>query len=323
MKLDTISLSTSIKNLQDFDKSRFTYSEIHKPNGLIVNNYALVRDGFGLERLNINMTYETVSLIVNSKILNENYSQGFVTNTLDQLLSELNNRGAKLNPDCLANCKLKRIDVTDDIPISKAPSVYFNALNHIIAPKFFKTVYDSGIVFKEKIANQFLHNTFYSKEFPTVQDRKFFRANPIAEQNFRDSIRMETKLSSASTIRKYLGNRNLTEILEERSINSLVLDKIIGKQFNFPSFICLDDLSSTEEKNLIYAQYLSTTYNGDRKKIADHIQRKLGKRTKASYQLQQLDKHLAILQNNKESFILDDINELRLHLESDATIIKT
>lgn len=314
MKVDTFSMSTSTANIQDFNKSIFTHSVIKKPNDLIISNYTLATKLMGIEKININETFENINITLNSKLLGKNYYKGFCIDTLEETLSKLNATGLKLDPYYLTDSIIKRVDITDDILISKRTGEYINSLNHLIAPKFFKTCYDTGIVFKEKLKSQKLYTTFYSKDYHSNQDKKFFKIYPKQLDYFQDRLRMETKLMTGSTVKKHLKTNNLLHILAQDSINLKVLDRLIGKQFEFPLKFETNNYSTSEEKNLIYTNYLNNLYNADRGQMVVHIKNKLSKRTKATYQLKQLDKYLSIINNNRTNSIKDNIEELRASL---------
>ncbi|MFD0977845.1 hypothetical protein [Salinimicrobium gaetbulicola] len=311
MKLDTIQLKTHTGYLQDFDRSRFNHARIKKVNDLVVDNYSLAVKSFGMESLNVNETFDFVALQVNSKILKDQYSEGITINTLERLLAEVSALGVKLDPSFLEDCDLKRIDVADDISVTAPASSYFNSLNHLIAPKFYKTTYDSGIVFKEKIASQKLYTTFYSKESPSIQDKRFFKEYAKAALGFKNKIRMETKLSTAGTIKKYLSTSTLPEILQDTTLNAVAFDKIINGQLDFPGSITAENLTLTEEKHLIYAQYLFSFYKGDHKRIVEHVKRKVPSKTGTYYQLRQIERFLSILSNSKDSSIHANIEEVK------------
>lgn len=224
MKLDTIILSTHTDYITEHNKRYFNYSTTLKPNGLKIGNYSLATNSFGFEKVCVNDTFNQVNIKINSKILKENYHQGICLETLDQVIYEMAKEGLQLNPNFLYDSKIKMIHITDDISVSKPTSEYLNSLGHLIAPKFIKTSYDEGIVFKERIANEKLYITLYDKECQIKQDRRFFKAFPGQLEYFRNSIRMESKLSSSKAIGKYVKATSLPEILELESPNLFFLN---------------------------------------------------------------------------------------------------
>jgi hypothetical protein len=316
MKLDTVSLSLHTDYILEHNKTHYSHSKIRKSNGLVINNYSLVTNSFGFENVSINETFNCVNLKFSSKILNENYYKGICLETLDQIIDELGRQGLKLDPAFLYDSKIKMIHITDDVSVSKPPAIYINALNNLIAPKFYKTIYDEGIVFKEAIKNESLYITIYGKEFQISRDRRFFKAYPKQIDYFVNKLRVETKLSTSKTIAKYLKSFTLPEILETASPNLNFLDKVIANQLTYPSIFCLENLTSTEERNFIYTNYLYGLYNGNRNEIVKHIKNRLSKGTNPSYQIKQIDRFLHIIANNKNFSIKEDLHELRFNLSN-------
>jgi len=319
MKLDTISLTTSTEYIRQADKHKFERNIKDKSNGHQMISHSLNTNAFGIGNASINETFNKVSLTLNSKLLGDNYHLGITLGTINQLVHNLSKEGLDLDPDFVNECKLKRIDVTDDIQITKPYSEYINSLNHLTAPKFTKTAYNTGIVFKEKLKHHKLYTTFYSKDFQPNNDKHFFKKYPEVMKHFDKTLRMETKLGKGGTISKHLNSVMLPEILSAESLNKQVLQKIISKQDSFPYLYETDEFSIAEEKDLIYTKYLNEVYNGDREAIKKHLKRKLGKNTKATYQLNKLDKYLYILNNSKDNSIKSNIQELTSSLqESDS-----
>lgn len=315
MKLDTISLTTSTKYIREANKHKFERNIKNKSNGLRMISHSLNTNAYGIGNATINETFNKVSLTLNSKLLGNNYHLGITSDTIGQLVHHLSQEGLDLDIDFINECKLKRVDVTDDIQITKPYSEYINSLNHLTASKFTKTAYDTGIVFKEKLKYHKLYTTFYSKDFQPNNDKHFFKKYPEVMKHFDKTLRMETKLGKGGTISKHLNSVMLPEILSAESLNKQVLQKIISKQDSFPCLYETDEFSIAEEKDLIYTKYLNEVYNGDREAIKKHFQKKLGKQTKATYQLKKLDKYLHILNNSKDNSIESNIQELTLSLK--------
>ncbi|WP_299154792.1 hypothetical protein [uncultured Christiangramia sp.] len=314
MKLDTVSLSLHTDYIINHNKTNYNHSQIRKPNGAVIDNYSLVTKSFGFESVCVNETYDYANLKFNSKILKDNYYKGICLETLDQIIDEIENHGLKLDPAFLDDSNIKMVHITDDISVLQHPAIYINALNNLIAPKFYKTVYDEGITFNEAIKNEKLYITVYGKEYQIKQDRRFFKAYPRQIDYFKNKLRVETKLSTRKTIHKHLDSYTLPEILASDSPNAHFLDKVIENQLSFPSIFSCGNISCTEEKNLIYSKYLFDLYNGNRKAIVKHIKNRLSIGTNPTYQLKQLDSYLAIIANSEDLFLKDNLNELRSKL---------
>lgn len=314
--LDTLEFTTNTDFIQSMDSSCFNLSEIHKPNGLIIRNHSLINKTPGVNRININETHRTVRIQASSKILGQNYKQGISNNTLEQFISEINKTGIILDKDFVRDCKLKLIHVKNDLTLLKEPIEYINTLNHLTAPNFYKTKYNTGIAFNEKIITTPIRFTCYSKEFEIKGNKSFYKIYPQFADDFNNVLRAESKLPKVSTIRKYFKSDNLIDILNTNNINHTLLDKVIQNQIKFKPFINTLNMSNTEEKNFTQIYYLNDIYNGDFDSIMHHIKSKLGEKTKATYQRNIVKKYLSIINNADENFSLGNIDEMREALKN-------
>jgi len=299
------------------DSNKFNESHITKPNGLAITNYTLNERTPGVNKLIINETFDTVKINVSSKILKDNYVNGICLNTLDQLLYEINHTGIELHNDFIHYSQVNKTDVKNDLKLINDADEYLNTLNQLIAPKFTKTKYDTGIVFKEKIKTQPIRLTGYSKEYELKQNRAFYRELPHLINAFDNVLRIESRLSNPATVNKYFKSNNLIEILNTSSINHQILDKIINQQTNFKPYINTLKMTNTEEKNFAQIFYLNNYYNGDFESIIKHIKRKLGKNTKATYQRNLVKKYLSMINNANDNFCLEKIEEIRELLKNE------
>lgn len=316
-QLDTIEFTTKTDFIQSMDSNKFNVSQIIKPNGLKIINHSLNERRPGINKLYINETFGKIKVNVSSKILKDNYVNGISIDTLDQLLYELNNTGIELHKDFINTCEVNKTDVKNDLKLTNEIDGYINTLNQLIAPKFIKTKYDTGIVFNEKIKAQPIRLTGYSKEYELKQNKIFYKELPHLVKLFDDVLRIESRLSTKATVNKYFKSNNLIEILNTSCINYNILDKIINHQTNFKPFINTLKMTNVEEKNFAQIFYLNGFYNGDFESIMRHIKSKLGKNTKATYQRNLVKKYLSMINNATDDFYLEKIDEIRELLKNE------
>jgi hypothetical protein len=311
LTLDTIQLTTSTDYIRDLNKGKFTVSNIIKSNGIKIINKTLECSIDGLQRLSINETKGTVKIKCSSKILGLDYPKGISINTIEKLISKVNSTGIKLNYDLINDSTLNFVDVKSDITLSKEPNVYFNSLNLLVAPKFVKTLYKTGIVFNEGIKQNPIRTTIYGKEYETQANKKFYLSNPGLSSYFDNVIRIESRLKNKPTIVKYLNSNSLVEVLASSNLNYNILSKIIDKQTEIRPLYNTKEMTNTQEKNFAQIYYLNEMYNGNFERIMAHIKNKLGDNTKATYQRKKVKKYLAIINNAKGINTLNNINEFK------------
>ncbi|MEP3838893.1 MAG: phage/plasmid replication protein [Algibacter sp.] len=295
---------------------KFNVSKIIKPNKLKIKNYTLIDRRLGVNKITINKTFGTIKINVSSKILKDNYAKGININTLEQLQYEINNSGIELHKDFINDCQVIKADVKNDLKLNSSVDDYINSLNQLIAPKFTKTKYDTGIVFNEKIKAQPIRLTGYSKEYELKQNKKFYRELPHLLNFFDNVLRLESRLPTKATVSKYFKSNNLIEILNASNINYHILDKVIDKQTNFKPYINTKKMTNSEEKNFAQIFYLNDYYNGDFENIMKHIKSKLGKNTKATYQRNIVRKYLSMINNADSDYNIERIKEVRQALKS-------
>lgn len=314
--LDTLEFTTHTDFIQSMDSNCFNLSEIHKPNGLTLENYSLINKTSGVNKININQTFGTVRIQATSKILGQNYMQGISINTLDQFINEINKTGIILDKDFTSDCLLKLIHVKNDLKLINTPIEYINTLDQLIAPNFNKTKYNTGIVFNEKIYSTPIRFTCYTKESEIKGNKSFYDIYPQLVKDFDGILRTESKLPKGATIRKYFKSDNLIDVLNSKNLNYTLLDKVIHKQTNFKPFINTYKMTNTEEKNFAHIYYLNEFYNGDYNSIMHHIKSKLGEKTKATYQRNKVKKYLSMINNSDKNFNLENIKEIREALKN-------
>ena len=162
-KLDTIELTTSADYIQSLDTAKFTRSSITKPNGKSIINYSLDKKSTGIHRVSVNKTYNKVKFKISSKILGLNYSKGISLETIEEVVMQVNKNGIILRPEFINDCILNSVDVKNDLELSLMPHNYIQSLNHLIAPKFTKARYPSGISFNENIQQNAIGKRYMTK----------------------------------------------------------------------------------------------------------------------------------------------------------------
>ncbi len=313
--IDTIELVTNTDFIKSMDSNCFNVSQISKPNELLITNYSLNNKHLGVNKVNINDTYNTLTINASSKILGANYMQGICNNTLAQFIYELNNTGIELDQDFIYNSIIKKVDVKNDLKLTNYPDDYINTLNQLTAPKFTKTKYDTGIVFNEKIKSQPIRLTGYTKEYEIQQNKPFYNTYPELIKSFSNVLRIESRLPNKATVKKYFKSNDLIDILNTELINYQILNKIIDSQINFKPLLCLSKMSNTVEKNIGQIYMLNDYYNGDFDSIYNHIKSKYGIKTKVTGLRQKVKKSLAIINNTNGNYSLENIEEIKAKLK--------
>ncbi len=305
---DTIEFSTKTDFIDCMNKSNFRHIEIKNPNGLIIHNWTLQNKRIGTDKVSINETFGTVKIKASSKLLGANYKKGICFDTLDQFIDEIEHQGLKLKKNFVNEAELKRVDIKSDLSLNNNIDEYLNVLNHLIAPKYTKTRYDSSIVFNEEIKTTPIRFLGYNKQYEISSNPKFYKEYPELKNSFNNILRIESRYSKPGTIKKHFKSNILTDVLEQINVNYNLLTKIIGNQTKFNLLTNIQEMTNSEEKNYAHIYYLNSYYNGDYNSIIRHIKSRLGDNTKASYQREKVKKYLAMI-NNKE-IKMDKLNEL-------------
>lgn|GEM_PF-3195449 len=311
-KIDTIQFSTSLDYLRDIDYNHFKTNKISKPNGLEIINHSLMSKKIGVDSISINETLNIIKVKASSKLLGSNYKKGICLSTIEQFTSEINKMGIILDQDYINDCSLKQVDIKNDLSLTKEISCYTNSMNHLIAPKFHKTLYKTGISFNEMIKATPTRLTSYDKwtELSLPKNKAFLKLHPILANHFKDILRIESRLSKKATILKYFKSYSLIDILNHKNLNHTIFKKIVDNQINYePTYNTLE-MTNTEEKNFAQIYLLNQQYNGDFNLILNHIKGKLGKTTKATYQRGAIKKYLAIIKNSNNNETLENITEI-------------
>ena len=185
-------------------------------------------------------------------------------------------------------------------------------VNQLIAPKFVKSKYDSGIVFKEKIASTPSYLTMYDKQVEIAQNKNFYHNHPEILNSLSDTLRIEGKLNKSATVKKYFNTNDFINVLNsDCNLNHLLLYKVIDKQNKFKADIDFITMSNTDQRNYAFYKFLNDYYSGDFNAIMKHIKSGLGEKTKASYQRIQAKKYLAMINNATDQDSMQNIKEIQ------------
>jgi hypothetical protein len=315
--IDTIELTTSIDHLQDMSKSKFMTSTIKKTNGFEITNHSLNIKPTGIKKVNICETLGTVRIEASSKLLGSNYGQGICINTLDQFIDEVNKSGIELDHHFINDAEVKLIHVKNDLRLTNDTADYINALNQLIAPRFTKTKYVTGVVFKEKIKTHPVFSTFYSKGHELKQNKSFSNQHIGLLDSMENVLRMESKLPKVSTIKKYFESNKLLDILTASNVNHDIFEKVVNNQTNYKTFINISKMTNAEEKNFSQIYFLNEYYGGDFDSIYNHLKSKFSANTKPTGLRKKLIESLSIINNSDSTFNLDNIEEIKNSLKAD------
>jgi len=268
----------------------------------------MINKPIGLQYLNIKNN--RISLRANARILNENYKQGICLNTIDQVNDILKKNGLELHQDFMKESDLSLAHVKDDVEVSIDNLI--SELSMIESNKYFKVQRDNSITFENRNKWDNMNAIFYGKflEMSKINKPKYKGLN-INTDEFIDVTRMETRYNDWRTVKKFLGTRNMMEILEQVNVNYLTLINILkGHPMETPKVDISDFKTLSELKYYAFISFLNEQCNGDYTAIQREITQRLGENTKASYQMKKIREMLPLVQN-PEGRKLDSIMKLR------------
>jgi hypothetical protein len=278
-------------------------------------NHTLNTKPIGVNKININKTFENVTLNLSSKILGQNYYQGICLNTLEQLIEEIKKQGLTLDKDFINHSLLKFVDVKNDLSLTNQnTSLYFSSLSTLIAPKYTQTNYDSGVTFNQKALTNPIRCTIYDKQVEMQKDKAFYKTINLPLPEY-PMLRFETRFPKASTIKKHFKSNKLIEVLSKSNINYFVLDNIIDNQTDFKPILNTTNMTNTEEKNYAQIYCLNITYNGNFEQIIKHLKSKYSPNTKSTGLRTKVKKYLSIINNSNDNYNIDLLNEIRERLK--------
>lgn len=310
LTIDTLNITFPTDFISDINLKKFSSSIVTKPNGYTTEKLLLENKTIGMHHLIIDETNQSIKLKVSSKLLGSNYHKGISINTLEQLIEEINNSGLKLDTNFINHSKVNSMDVKSDLRLNSKPSKYIHSLNSLISPKFTKAKYPEGISFNENIKQTKIRLLAYDKNLEFSNNRILYKKYPVLKNEFENILRIESRLSSRATIRKYFKTNDLIEILKKEKLNYIILNKIINQQKIKEVFVNTYCMSNSEEKNFGQVYYLNKLYNGDFQNIMNHVKNKLSKKTNSSYQRKQVVKYLSMIVYSENNTLTNDLSEI-------------
>ena len=249
----------------------------------------------GLESLGIGNTQ--VSISANARLLNENYKQGFCLNTVDQLRDILKKNGLLLHEDFIKESVLNLAHVKNDIDIDIDDII--SELELITPSKFFKVIRDNGITFESINKGDKMAVNVYGKYYEmTIANKSKYKGLDINFEDFKGLSRMESRLNDWRTVKKYLGSRNMHDILQQKNTNYIMLMNILkGQSIETPKldlgqFKTISQLDDYARTKLLFEQC-----NGNYGLMVTELKKRLGNNTKATYQTNKIKKLLPLVQS--------------------------
>ena len=180
----------------------------------------------GLESLTIGNNQ--ISISANSRILNENYGKGFCMYTLDQLRNILKKTGIELHQDFIKESVLNLAHIKNDVQIDIESLI--NDFSMINPAKFFKIRRDNNITFESINKYDRMSTSIYGKHYEMISNKTKYKELDIDIDNFIGTSRIESKFNDWRTVKKYLGTRNMLNILEQKNVNGIILKNIVKGQ---------------------------------------------------------------------------------------------
>ncbi len=265
----------------------------------------------GLESLGIGNTQ--ISISANARLLNENYSEGFCLNTVDQFKDVLQKNGITLHSDFIKESVLNLAHVKNDIEINI--DNLLNDFSNIYPTKSYKIQRDNNITFESKNKFDKMSTNIYGKYAEMVKNKSKYKGLNIDIENYQGVTRVESKFNDWRTVKKYLGTRNMFDILSQRNINNITITNILkgqpmeSPQLYLSQFKTISQLDDYARTKLLFEQF-----NGNYDLMILELKKRLGRNTKATYQTNKIKKLLPLVQNPKGRK-LESIIELKEKLK--------
>lgn len=254
----------------------------------------IIKKPIGLESLII--TNNKTSISLNSRVLKENYRHGVCLNTIDQLRETLQSFGIRLHQDFMNETELTLAHIKNDIQLEiKALITDFNMIN---PNKHFKLTRDNTITFESTNKHDRMSLNIYGKFCEMNSNKSKYKGLNIDIESFKDIARIESKLNDWRTVKKFLGTRNMRDILNQKNINSIILNNILKgqpletPQLDLSQFKTISQLDDYARTKLLFEQC-----NGSYELMKQELKKRLGKNTKATYQTNKIKKLLPLVQS--------------------------
>lgn len=249
-----------------------------------------------------------VNLHVSSKILGTNYLNGISINTIEQLHSEITNKGIiDFSIDTLINSIVRRVDACSVMPMTQIDM--HRMLDSFQLNDFPRNKYDSsrygrkdnqGYGIKGKLSTRKIYCKFYDKYLDLQKaSNKEFR-NLVGykwiEDNVKDKLRIETEYSTGlqkdlkkmlqitdkKVCLKHILNSKTNVLLSSieqimpKCKDTLVLSDTIKQQFQIhkqlienPTLVNIK-LNNSEFKKIAFYYYLLKEYKGDLSMVKEY-----------------------------------------------------
>ncbi len=248
----------------------------------------------GLEYLII--TEDEISISANARILNKNYSKGICINTIEQFRDVLKNNGIELHQEFVKESVLSLAHVKNDVDVEI--SDLKSDFSYIRPSKFFKIDRNNSITFESINKGDKMNVNIYGKYFEMNTNKSKYKGLNIEMGFYNGITRIESKFDDWRTVKKYLGTRNTIEILQQKNVNSIILNNILrGQPMETPK-VDLSQLKTVSQfDDYARTKLLFELCNGNFHLMTEEIKQRLGKNTKPSYQVKKLKKYLPMIQN--------------------------
>jgi hypothetical protein len=238
-----------------------------------------------------------IKIELNARLLHSNYKEGFNLNTLDQLNYELNNKcGIKLDQDYIKGTKVNLVHVKNDIKVD--PNELMNELMLIEqSSKYRKVKRENSITYECKNKGEKSGTRIYGKYQEMNDNKTKYKDLGIDLDYFKELTRIESFFNGWRTVGKHFGkDRILLDILNQTNVNYITIMNILKNQptevpnADLSTFTTLSEIKEYGMFKLLYEQC-----NGNIEGIKNEVKMRLGKNTKATYQLKNLDRLLPMI----------------------------
>tara|TARA_R110002126_G_scaffold9042_1_gene41429 strand:- start:4341 stop:5255 length:915 start_codon:yes stop_codon:yes gene_type:complete len=286
-------LKVSIDYRKDWDNSKFDEVVTYK-NESTSSYLKMINKPIGLESLGIGNN--NISIKVNARILNENYGKGFCLDTVEQLRDTLKRYGIELNQDFIKESTLSLVHIKNDVQLDIEDLL--NDFTMINPNKHFKLTRDNNITFESINKHDRMSLNIYGKYCEMNNNKSKYKGLDIDINSFKDTSRVESKLNDYRTVKKYLGTRNMMDILNQTNINSIILNNILkGQPMETPQLDLSQFKTISQLNDLALTKLLYDQFNGNYDLMKQELKKRLGKNTKATYQTNKIKNLLPLVQS--------------------------
>lgn len=245
VRLDSILIKAPADVITSINTDLFEHKQLRKGDNILSDDYSINRVDVGIKQIRLDAKTNDLYIDCSAKNLKRDYVEGINKNTFTQIVENINRVGVMtIDTNSLYDsASILRADVTDNVNLGYDNKTIVEALSLVpLSSKYDVSPYmqkrNLGIVYKGKQKSFKERQIFYDKFIDlnfSGHNKELRQIVPMDKyhSDFKDTIRVETNLTSFALIRKYLGSTDLKKILEnDTRTNATVFKKITSSADN-------------------------------------------------------------------------------------------